>query len=49
MTSTAPVRAHQGIFRGALQKEETDSIYFTASDPEEFFRDHVERYNARIA
>jgi len=32
-----------------FQTEATRSIYFTASDPEEFFRDLVERYNARIA
>ena len=41
--------ADGGCILSELQKEETDSIYFTASDPEEFFRDLVERYHARIA
>jgi len=41
--------ANGGYKLGKLQREEARSICFTASDPEEFFRDLVERYNARIA
>ncbi len=43
------VDAEWGYILNELQSEETNSIHFTASDPEEFFRDLVGRYNARIA
>jgi hypothetical protein len=43
------VDAEWGYILNELQSEETNSIHFTASDPEEFFRDLVERYHARIA
>jgi len=41
--------ADGGYKLSELQREKAHSIYFTASDPEEYFRDLVESYNAQFA